>query len=312
MNTTMAVTVAPRASSLAIWSALSVVYIIWGSTYLAIRFTVETMPPFLSAAARFTISGAFLYSWRRLCGDPAPTLLECRNAAVVGLFLLVGGNGGVVWAVQYIPSSLAALLVATVPLWMILIDALRPSGERPSPTALSGILIGLLGAVMLIGWTAGNATAANLTGAAVVLVAAALWAIGSIYGKTAKLPTSSLLTTGIQMLAGGSVLLVVAFLAGDFVEFDIGAVTSRSALAWAYLTVIGTGAFIAYAWLLRVAPIPLVATYSYVNPLVAILLGYFIGKELITQRILFAAGLIIGSVLLVSRAPRPRKKMILQ
>ena len=117
------------------------------------------------------------------------------------------------------------------------------SGERPSPTALSGILIGLLGAVMLIGWTAGNATAANLTGAAVVLVAAALWAIGSIYGKTAKLPASSLLTTGIQMLAGGSVLLVVAFLAGDFVEFDIGAVTSRSALAWAYLTVIGTGAF---------------------------------------------------------------------
>ncbi|MGH7874612.1 MAG: EamA family transporter, partial [Candidatus Binatia bacterium] len=214
--------------------------------------------------------------------------------------------------VQYIPSSLAALLVATVPLWMILIDALRPSGERPSPTALSGILIGLLGALMLIGWTAGNATAANLAGAAVVLVAAALWAIGSIYGKTAKLPTSSLLTTGIQMLAGGSVLLVVAFLAGDFVEFDIGAVTSRSALAWAYLTVIGTGAFIAYAWLLRVAPIPLVATYSYVNPLVAILLGYFLGKELITPRILFAAGLIIGSVLLVSRAPRPRKKMILQ
>ena len=165
---------------------------------------------------------------------------------------------------------------------------------------------------MLIGWTAGNATAANLTGAAVVLVAAALWAIGSIYGKTAKLPTSSLLTTGIQMLAGGSVLLVVAFLAGDFVEFDIGAVTSRSALAWAYLTVIGTGAFIAYAWLLRVAPIPLVAMYSYVNPRVAILLGYFMGKELITPRILFAAGLIIGSVLLVSRAPRPRKKMILQ
>jgi drug/metabolite transporter (DMT)-like permease len=297
---------APRASTLAIWSALSVVYIIWGSTYLAIRFTVETMPPFLSAAARFTISGAFLYSWRRLCGDPAPTLLECRNAAIVGIFLLVGGNGGVVWAVQYIPSSLAALLVATVPLWMILIDALRPDGERPGLVALSGILIGLVGAMALIGWTAGSATTANLTGAVVVLVASSLWASGSIYGKTSKLPASSLLTTGIQMLAGGSMLLVVALLAGDVVEFDIRAVTYRSALAWAYLTIIGTGAFIAYAWLLRVAPIALVATYSYVNPLVALVLGYFLGKELITPRILCAAGLIIGSVLLVSRAPRPR------
>ncbi|HMF49062.1 MAG TPA: EamA family transporter [Candidatus Saccharimonadales bacterium] len=309
LNDTMAATADPRPSTLAIWSALSVVYIIWGSTYLAIRFTVETMPPFLSAAARFTISGAFLYFWRRLSGDPAPTSLERRNAAVVGLFLLVGGNGGVVWAVQYIPSSLAALLVATVPLWMILIDALRPGGVRPGPTALIGILIGLAGAIVLIGWTAANATSTNLTGAIVVLAASLLWAIGSIYAKTAMLPSSSLLTTGIEMLAGGLVQIGVAFLAGEFFEFDVSAVTSRSAFAWVYLTVIGTGAFIAYAWLLRVAPIPLVATYSYVNPLVAILLGYFLGKELITPRILLAAGLIIGSVVLVSRAPRPRNEL---
>ncbi len=309
MNDTVAVTTDQRASTLAIWSALSVVYIIWGSTYLAIRFAVETMPPFLSAAARFTISGGFLYFWRRLSGDPTPTSLERRNAVVVGLFLLVGGNGGVVWAVQYIPSSLAALLVATVPLWMILIDALRPDGARPGALALIGILIGLAGAIVLIGWTAGSATTANLTGALVVLVASLLWAIGSIYGKTASLPTSSLLTTGIEMLAGGVGQIGVAFLAGEFFDFDISAITSRSAFAWVYLTVIGTGAFVAYAWLLRVAPIPLVATYSYVNPLVAILLGYFLGKELITPRILFAAGLIIGSVVLVSRAPRRRDEL---
>lgn len=309
MNHTVAVTTDQHASTLAIWSALSVVYIIWGSTYLAIRFAVETMPPFLSAAARFTISGGFLYFWRRLSGDPTPTSLERRNAVVVGLFLLVGGNGGVVWAVQYIPSSLAALLVATVPLWMILIDALRPDGARPGALALIGILIGLAGAIVLIGWTAGSATTANLTGALVVLVASLLWAIGSIYGKTASLPTSSLLTTGIEMLAGGVGQIGVAFLAGEFFDFDISAITSRSAFAWVYLTVIGTGAFVAYAWLLRVAPIPLVATYSYVNPLVAILLGYFLGKELITPRILFAAGLIIGSVVLVSRAPRRRDEL---
>lgn len=309
MNDTVPVTTDQRVSTLAIWSALSVVYIIWGSTYLAIRFAVETMPPFLSAAARFTISGGFLYFWRRLSGDPTPTSLERRNAVVVGLFLLVGGNGGVVWAVQYIPSSLAALLVATVPLWMILIDALRPDGARPGALALIGILIGLAGAIVLIGWTAGSATTANLTGALVVLVASLLWAIGSIYGKTASLPTSSLLTTGIEMLAGGVGQIGVAFLAGEFFDFEISAITSRSAFAWVYLTVIGTGAFVAYAWLLRVAPIPLVATYSYVNPLVAILLGYFLGKELITPRILFAAGLIIGSVVLVSRAPRRRDEL---
>ncbi|HVO94290.1 MAG TPA: EamA family transporter, partial [Terriglobales bacterium] len=242
-----------RVSTLAIWSALSVIYVIWGSTYLAIRFTVETMPPFLSAAARFTISGAFLYIWRRLSGDPTPSAWELRNAALVGIFLLVGGNGGVVWAAQYIPSSLAALLVATVPLWIILIDTLRPNGRRPGSRTLSGILIGLAGAAMLIGWTASSATTANLTGAVVVLLASCLWAIGSVYGKTARLPASPLLTTAIEMLAGGVVQIGVAFFAGEFVEFNIDAVSSRSALAWLYLTVVGTGAFVSYAWLLRVA-----------------------------------------------------------
>lgn len=289
-----------RASALAVWTALSAVYVIWGSTYLAIRFTVETTPPFLSAAARFIVSGAFLYFWRRAAGDPAPTAIERRNAVIIGIFLLVGGNGGVVWAAQHIPSSLAALLVATVPLWMILIDALRPGGDKPKVLAMSGILIGFAGAMLLIGWTTGEATAASLYGAIAVLIASVFWAAGSIYGKTAKLPASPLVTTGIEMLAGGIIQIVVAFFFGEFDRFEINTVSQRSALAWIYLTVIGPVAFVAYAWLLRVAPIPLVATYSYVNPLVAIILGYFLGKEIITPRILLAAGLIIGSVVLVS------------
>lgn len=289
-----------RASALAVWTALSAVYVIWGSTYLAIRFTVETTPPFLSAAARFIVSGAFLYLWRRATGDPSPTPIERRNAIVVGIFLLVGGNGGVVWAAQHIPSSLAALLVATVPLWMILIDALRPGGDKPRVLAMIGILIGFAGAMLLIGWTTGDATAASLYGAMAVLFASVFWATGSIYGKTATLPASPLVTTGIEMLAGGITLIFVAFFFGEFDRFDVNAVSQRSALAWVYLTVIGPVAFVAYAWLLRVAPIPLVATYSYVNPLVAIILGYFLGKEIITLRILLAAGLIIGSVVLVS------------
>jgi drug/metabolite transporter (DMT)-like permease len=290
-----------RASLLRIWLALSAVYVIWGSTYLGIRFAVETIPPFLSAAARFIISGAFLYLWRRLAGDPLPNKREWCNAAIIGIFLLVGGNGGVVWAAQFIPSSLSALLVATVPLWMILIDALRPHGEKPSAKSLSGILIGFCGALLLLGWSAENATPAYLYGSLAVLVASLFWALGSIYGKTATLPASSLITTGIEMLAGGMAQIAFAYALGEFSTFDLDCISLRSELAWTYLTVVGPVAFVAYAWLLRAAPIPLVATYSYVNPLVAMVLGYFIGREIITLRVVLAAALIVGSVVLVSR-----------
>lgn len=287
-------------SSVLIWTALSAVYLIWGSTYLAIRFTVETTPPFLSAAARFVVSGAALYLWRRLCGDPTPSRREWQSATVIGILLLVGGNGAVVWAARYIPSSLAALLVATCPLWMLLFDFLRPGGEKPGPRALSGIFIGFCGAILLIGWSANGSTPNSFAGAVVVVLGSIFWAGGSIYGKTARLPSSPLLITGMEMLSGGGVLLVIALAVGELNSFDPGQVSIRSAVAWIYLTVVGPVAFVAYAWLLRNAPIPLVATYSYVNPLVAILLGYFLGKEFLALRVLAAAGLIIGSVVLVS------------
>jgi drug/metabolite transporter (DMT)-like permease len=300
-STTTGSALPTTASPATIWLALCAVYLIWGSTYLAIRFTVETTPPFLSAAARFIISGAVLYAWRRAAGDARPSSIEWRNASIIGVLLLVGGNGGVVWAAQYIPSSLAALLVATVPLWMLLFNAIRPSGERPTAKALSGITIGFFGAALLIGWTASETTPESFYGALAVMIASLLWAIGSIYGKILHLPVSPLLTTGIEMLVGGFVQIFVAWGFGEFSTFLPAEVTSRSAWAWVYLTTIGPIAFVAYAWLLRHAPIPLVATYSYVNPLVAILLGYFLGKEIISPRILVAAGLIIGSVVLVSR-----------
>jgi drug/metabolite transporter (DMT)-like permease len=263
--------------------------------------------PFFSAAARFIISGTLLYLWRRTAGDPRPTAIEWRNAAIIGIFLLVGGNGGVVWAAQFIPSNLSALLVATVPLWMILINALRAGGDGPNFRSTAGILIGFCGAVLLIGWTTDSATSAHLYGALAVLTGSIFWAIGSIYGKAADLPASSLITTGVEMLAGGIGQMTVSFALGEFENFSVHTISSRSALAWAYLTVIGPAAFVAYAWLLRVAPIPLVATYSYVNPLVAILLGYFLGKEIITTRILLAATLIIASVILVSAPKRPHR-----
>jgi drug/metabolite transporter (DMT)-like permease len=293
-----------RASLPAIWSALIAVYLIWGSTYLAIRYAVETMPPFLMAAVRFIVSGGFLYTLRRFSGDPRPAAVEWRSAAIIGIFLLVGGNGGVVWAEQFVTSSLAALLVATVPLWMVLIDAFRPAGHRPGPISVVGILIGFVGVVLLIGSAASGADTANLPGAAALIFASLSWATGSIYGKRAKLPASQLLGTGMQMLVGGVALMLVAIGLDEWSSFDLAVVSRRSALALVYLTVIGSSAFVAYVWLLRVAPTPLVATYAYVNPLVAVLLGYFLAQEPMTRRTLLAATLIIGSVVLVSTPRR--------
>lgn len=303
-----------RASLLAIWSALTVVYLVWGSTYLAIRFAVETTPPFLMAAARFIISGGCLLVWRRAAGDASPTALEWRNAAIIGFFLLVGGNGGVVWAAQFIPSSLSALLVATVPLWMALIDTLRPGGKMPGLKSALGILIGFCGAALLIGWSAGNAGAMNLAGVAAVVLASIFWAIGSLYGRNAPLPASLLLATGMEMFIGGIAQIFIALALGEWSSFDPAAVSQRSALALVYLTAIGSCAFVAYAWLLRVAPTPLVATYAYVNPLVAVWLGYFLADEPMSGRTLLAAALIIGSVVLVSsqkqRSPAPSDRAV--
>jgi drug/metabolite transporter (DMT)-like permease len=297
-----------RASLPAIWSALIVVYLIWGSAYLAIRYAIETTPPFLMAAVRFIISGGFLYALRRFKGDPRPEAVEWRSAVIIGIFLLVGGNGGVAWAEQFVTSSLAALLVATVPLWMVLIDTFRPTGKRPGLMAIGGILIGFVGVVLLIGSAASGADAANFSGAMALMLASLSWATGSIYGKSAKLPPSQLLGTGMQMLAGGMALMLLAIVRGEWSGFELAAVSPRSALALAYLTVIGSSAFVAYVWLLRVAPIPLVATYAYVNPLVAVLLGYFLARESMTVHTLLAAGLIIGSVVLVST---PRRQQTL-
>jgi drug/metabolite transporter (DMT)-like permease len=292
-----------RTSPLAVWSALLSVYLIWGSTYLAIRYAVETTPPFLMAAARFLISGGFLFALRRLAGDPVPTAAEWRAATIVGVFLLVGGNGGVVWAEQFVPSALAALLVATVPLWMALIDVFA-RGHRPNPIEASGIVVGFGGVVLLIGWPAAYADGMNSYGAAALVLASLSWAVGSLYGRHARLPASQLLGTGMEMLAGGIALFALSLVAGEWNEFEAAAVSARSALALAYLTVVGSSAFVAYVWLLRVAPTPLVSTYAYVNPLVAVFLGYFLAGEPVTSRILLATIVIIGSVVLVTAPKR--------
>ncbi len=304
-----------QASRTSIWTALIAVYIIWGSTYLAIRFVVETMPPFLSSGVRFIIAGGVLFAFRRLRGDPAPIRLQWRSAAIIGLLLLTGGNGAVVWSEQHIASGLVALMIATTPLWIVLLDYLRPwrlwgtesRFPRPRPRALLGVVIGFVGVVFLI--LSGGPIAGSIPPAAgaVVILGTFFWACGSLYGRGAQLPRSPLLGTGMEMLVGGLGLLTLGTLSGEWARLDPSAITTKSVVALLYLVVVGSwGGYGSYVWLLRNAPTPLVATYAYVNPLVALSLGALLAGEPLTPQVLVAAAIIIGAVVLTtsSRAPK--------
>ncbi len=285
------------------WIALLALYIIWGSTYLGIRFAVETIPPFMQGAVRFLISGLILVGWRRAAGDPAPTLRQWRSALVVGLLLLLGGNGLLAWAEQRIPSGIAALLVGATPMYMTLIEALRPGGVRPKWMQVLGLVIGFGGIVLLIGPAefSDSGQQFNLIGVAACLMGAFLWSLGSIYSRNADVPKSTLMFTGMQMLMGSLGMFVVSAWMGEFTHFNISAVSLRSALGLLYLITFGSlGGFVSYGWLLRNAPISLVSTYAYVNPIVAVFLGNILGQEPLSGRILLAAAIIIGSVVLVN------------
>ncbi len=298
---------------LRIWIALLAIYLIWGSTYLAIRYAVESIPPFLMAGTRFLIAGILLYTWRRLAGDRAPTARQWRSTAIIGLLLLLGGNGLVSWAEQTVPSGIAALLIGTIPLWMVLTESIRRGGVKPGLSAVLGLITGFGGILVLI-WPllTGASEHLNPLGVVALLFAAFSWAVGSVYSKSAELPPSSLMTTAAEMLTGGLGLYIVGALLGEWKMLDFATITTRSWLGLAYLTILGSlVGFVAYAWLLRHAPISLVATYAYVNPLVAILLGSLLAQELFTARILLAALIIIGSVVLInySRQAKVRRRV---
>lgn len=296
---------------LRIWSALIAVYIVWGSTYLAIRFAVETMPPFLMAATRFLIAGGILFVFRRMAGDALPTRRQWKSAAIVGLLMLLGGNGGVVWAEQHVVSGIAALLVGAAPLWMVMLDAIRPGGRRPGWQTWLGVLWGFAGIALLIGPVefSGNGTRLYLPGVGALLLASFLWSAGSLYSRSACLPDSPLMGTSMEMLVGGAGLLIAGTLTGDWNRLNLTAIRMPSVLGLVYLILFGSlVGFAAYTWLLRVAPTPLVSTYAYVNPLVAIFIGNLFASEPLSLRILLAAGVIVSSVVLInlSKAAAPK------
>jgi drug/metabolite transporter (DMT)-like permease len=294
-------------SRVAVTSAFAILYVVWGSTYLAILFAIETLPPFLMASLRFFIAGSLLYAWSRaVSGAAAPRLSQWRATAIVGVALLVGGNGLVVWSEQRIASGVAALLVGTVPCFMVLLDWLRPGGVRPTGRVVAGLVLGLLGLVWLVGPdSVMGGGRADLVGAAALVLASFSWAAGSIYSRHASMPSSPFLSTAMQMLAGGAGLLILAVARGEPWQFAAAAVSLRSILSLGYLVVFGSIiAFSAYVWLLRVSTPARVSTYAYVNPVVAVLLGAAFAGEALTARMLVAAAVIVSGVALITLAPR--------
>ena len=294
-----------------IWAALLAVYFVWGSTYLGIRFAVETIPPFLQAGVRFLIAGTFLFIWRRWAGDPAPSLKQWKSASVVGSLLLLGGNGLISLSEISIPSGVVALLVATIPMFMVLVEALRPGGVKPTPGQVLGLLIGFSGVALLIGPAEfGGVREFSLLSGGICLLAAFLWSLGSIYNRRADLPKSTLLFTGMEMLMGSLGLIIVSAMRGEMAHFQIAAISTRSLLGALYLITVGSlVGFTSYAWLLRNAPVSLVSTYAYVNPVVAVLLGSLFAHEKLSPRLLIASLIIVGSVVIVSLAKKPIPQM---
>jgi drug/metabolite transporter (DMT)-like permease len=294
-------------SMLRVAIALGAVYLIWGSTYLAIRFAIETIPPFLMAAARYLTAGVLLYGWSRLRGAPRPSLVHWRSAVIIGALLLLAGNGGVVWAEQRVSSGLVALLISTEPLWIVLMTWLRDRRQRPGGRVIAGLLLGFTGLMLLV--RPSSSGGLDPLGVVAVLIASLSWAWGSLYSQRARLPASPLLSTSMQMLSGGGLLLLAGALTGEPARFALAEVSTRSLLSLAYLVIFGAIiAFTAYVWLLRSASAVLVSTYAYVNPVVAVLLGWAFAGEPITRGTLIGAAVILTGVALISSAQGKKKE----
>lgn len=292
-----------------LFAALVTIYLVWGSTYFAIGEAVRTIPPFLMAASRFALAGALLYSLRRITGAPRPDARQWRSAAIIGGLLILGGNGLVSWAEQRVPSGLAALIVSITPVLMVAMEWARPQGTRPRPAVLAGLLLGFVGMSLLIG-PARLETARDADGFStfICVLAPCLWAAGSIYSRQAPQSPDVLLAAAMQMLTGSICLLVASALTGEFGRFALATIAARSAVSWLYLTFVGSLlGFTAYIYLLKHASPAVASTYAYVNPAVAVLLGWLLGGEIINGRIALAGGLLLGSVALIT-ASRSRTR----
>lgn len=295
-------------------AAFAAVYLIWGSTYLAIKYAIETMPTFLMAGVRFLVAGGILYTIARLSpGYEKPKAVHWRTSFIVGALLLGVGNGAVVVGEHYISSSMTALLIASNPFWMVTLGWLFMGRGKPNYKVSLGLLIGFVGVAMLILGRpdASSGGDSQWLGIVLIVIATIGWAFGSLYGATAPTAKSNILAAGMQMLAGGLILTVVSAIAGEWQRIDIKAISTVSWVAFAYLIFVGAlVAYTAYSWLMQNASPSAVSTYAYVNPVVAVFLGWAIAGETLSAQMLLGAAVIVVSVMLVTannrKKPQPK------
>ena len=290
-----------------VWLGLLTLYVVWGSTYLGIAIAVETIPPFLMAGIRFLTAGLILLAWsmaREGRSFVPPTRREWRDSAIVGALLIGGGMGLVAFGEQWVPSGVTALLIAMMPVWVAVLGR-GFFGERLPRLAVVGIVVGFVGVAFLVGPSAlGGQGALEPIGLLAILISPIAWASGSLFAShSAELPRRPLVATGVQMLIGGALLLVVGVATGEVGDLHLGSISAESFAALIYLTVVGSlVAYTTYGWMLRVAPLPFVSTYAYVNPVIAVILGFVIAGEVIEPRTVVAGGIIVAAVAMIVTA----------
>jgi drug/metabolite transporter (DMT)-like permease len=282
--------------------AFAAVYLIWGSTYLGIRLAIETIPPFLMAGARFVVAGSVLYTIIRRAGAPRPQVVHWRDAVILGALLLLVGNGGVSWAEKRVPTNITALTVAGTPLWMLLLDWLRPNGKRPHGLVFAGLGLGFVGVALIVSSRDAQGHGVMDPAGALMLISASIcWAAGSIFSRHAKQPSSAMLAISMQMIAGGLLMLLAGSLLGEIQRFHWHTISTTSAEAFVYLTIFGSlVGFTCYVWLLRVSTPARVSTYAYVNPLIAVVMGRVVLGEPLPGRALLAGVFILAAVILIT------------
>jgi drug/metabolite transporter (DMT)-like permease len=282
--------------------AFAAVYVLWGSTYLFIRYAIDTIPPFVLGATRFVVSGAVLYALARWRGAPKPTAHELRLAALTGVLMLGFGNGGVMWAEKSIPSGIVALIVSSVPIWVVLIDWLRPQGNRPRRSMLAGLALGFIGMVILIGPRAivGQGHVDEVA-AGVLLVGSVSWSFGTLITRWSTRPGSPLVFAALQMLAAAAAMFVGSLVMGEWSGLTLSAVSGRSMFSLVYLVIFGSIiGYTAYVYLLGVVSAAKASTYAYVNPVIAVVLGWAFANEPLGWRTVIAASVILGGVAIIT------------
>ena len=282
-------------------AAFAALYIIWGSTYLGIRVAIETMPPFAMAAVRFLLSGAVLFAIVRLQGAALPTVKQWKDNAVVGTCLILGGNGLVAWAEQYVPSGITALIIGIQPVFMVLTEWAWRGGQRPSPGLFVGMALGFVGVGLLAApWEAAGAPI-SIPGVVAILFACVSWAFGSIYSRHAKPAAPPFVAAAAQMLCGSVALAVVATARGEWQTVQLDAISARSWWAFLYLVLVGSlVGFSTFVWLMKHSTPARVSTYAYVNPIVAVFLGWLVLKEPVSPQTVLSAAIIVGAVAIVT------------